>query len=274
MRSGSHEFINTGTFTKSGDGGTTTFDEDIFFRNRGMVNANNGTIDFRGGFAQTAGVTTLDGGTITDSASNLMTFAGGGINGSGTIMAGVNLDAVTVAPGFSPGVLHIAGNLVTSNATIFDMEIESAASFDQVIVDGTASLAGTMNIIVSNGFEPENISFDLITSMDGNSGTFGTFNPPGTAATATEFYNPNDYTVEFGSAPPPQTPPSGEPPRREQPPPPPPIVDDGPDEPLMFTPDLTPIVVVLIEQDDPDVPGEFDPDSPVSLLRSSLLQCL
>jgi len=63
------------------------------------------------------------------------------------------LNEGTVAPGNSPGTLTIAGNFTQTNTGTLQIQIASPAVFDQLIVGGTASLAGTLQVQSYGGYQ-------------------------------------------------------------------------------------------------------------------------
>src|SRR5205814_7394819 len=68
--------------------------------------------------------------------------------------------------------------------------------YDAIDVSGTASLAGTANIIHFGGFTPSaGDSFQVINAAGGRSGTFATVNAP-FASSYNTLYNPNDVTFQ------------------------------------------------------------------------------
>lgn len=161
---------NAGTFGKSVATGTTTVD--VPYSCAGILSAGSGVVHFTGGFTQTAGgETLLDGGAV--SASSTMNFNGGTVSGSGSIFANVS-NAATFDPGFSAGNLAITGTYTQTVAGDLDIEIGgliAGTQFDRVTSTGAASLNGTLNISLINGFEPmEGDSFVIMTygSRTGN----------------------------------------------------------------------------------------------------------
>ncbi len=144
-------FANAGTFQKSISTGTTLVDTD--FNNAGTVLANSGTIQFRH-LRQTDGVIDLNGGDIL--ADEDMELNGGALAGSGTITGTVRNNSGTVGPGHSPGKITIAGNYFQGADGVLNIEIGGGAptEYDQLEVTGAASLNGTLNVTLINGFRP------------------------------------------------------------------------------------------------------------------------
>lgn len=153
-------FTNNGTLLKS-SGGTTTLTPAL--QNSGTIQFLAGTLDAQGGFTQSAGLTQFNGGTLK---AQTMLVRGGKVGGSGTLIGNLQNDGGAVAPGFSPGTITINGNYTQSASGVLDMEIGGLAAgtqYDQMVVNGSATLGGTLNIVQYNGFTPgAGTSFQLI----------------------------------------------------------------------------------------------------------------
>jgi len=131
-----------------------------------------------------AGGTTINGGVLqVDNASGSATGTGsvtvnssGKLSGTGTI-AGNVLNRGIVSPGDSPGTLHLGGNFNQSSGGTLEIEIASLLSFDQLMVSGTASLGGTLDVILDGYTGHEGDIFTILTSSE-LIGDFGTFDLP------------------------------------------------------------------------------------------------
>jgi hypothetical protein len=137
------------------------------------INAPGATLDLSGTFQSGAG-------SVTVGSMNVL--AGGLLKGTGTLNGDVNNSAGTVSPGLSPGILTINGNYVQGASGTLNMEIggtiPGASGHDQLVVTGTATLGGTLNAGLINGFVPA--ATDSFTLLKANSvtGTFDTTNLP------------------------------------------------------------------------------------------------
>ena len=146
---------------------------------------NAGTVVVAGDFPvssylQTAGLTRLDGGSL---ASSSFYATGGTLAGTGTIFD-VQLTAATLAPGASPGILTITGNLTLGSGSVTQIEVQgtnpATPDFDQIIVSGTATLAGTLQVTLLNGFVPDKSGSPLsFLTYASASGDFSPKNLPG-----------------------------------------------------------------------------------------------
>jgi YVTN family beta-propeller protein len=100
---------------------------------------------------------TITGGTFTNVAAG--NFPPGVISGEGILdVTGTAFsNAGSVAPGFSPGVLSLAGNYGGTRTGLLDIELGGSTAgteYDRLQVSGVAALGGVLNITLINGFTP------------------------------------------------------------------------------------------------------------------------
>ncbi len=104
-------------------------------------------------YGQTAGTTTVTG---TLSSNETVSLTGGTLAGTGTIAANLS-NGGTVIPGsasgsvpFAPGVLTVSGNYTqTSNGELSVDLAGTGSSYSQLLVTGTAALAGNLSITLN-----------------------------------------------------------------------------------------------------------------------------
>jgi len=147
------------------------------FATSGTVSVAAGTTLTRSGpYTQNAGTTVLVGGTL--SATGGVDLQGGSLTGSGTISANVT-NGAQVSPGSSTGKLSVNGNYTQSHDGALTIEIGGTVAgnqLDQLTVSGTATLDGTLNIVLLGEYRPTlNTSFEVLT-YGGRSGDFATTN--------------------------------------------------------------------------------------------------
>jgi hypothetical protein len=147
-------------------------------------------------------------GSVTGSINLL---AGGTLKGTGTIVGNVTNNGGTVSPGASPGTLTISGNYVQGPAGVLSMDIAgplAGVEYDQLLVSGTATLDGTLNTSLINGFVPvSGQTFTFIEAAGGITGTFATINQP-VGALFNSFYGLTTFefiAASSGAAPAPIT---------------------------------------------------------------------
>lgn len=166
---------NLGTLTQGGsltifDGGEFTHNgiANIFgtLTNNGTVTVNSGktlTIEVGGEFTHNDTINIL--GTLTNNG----TFNNNGLlTGSGTIdgdASFTNPASGILSPGNSPGCLNFGTNF-TNDGTL-DIELDDGTAcddFDQIVVDGDATINDTINISFINNNEPNESTFTILTA--------------------------------------------------------------------------------------------------------------
>ena len=173
---GGGSFANAGTFRKSGGAATTSFA--VPFTNSGAVEAFAQTIAFSSGFTQTAGSTTLNGGTIT--CPTPLILQGGSFRGAGTTPASV-IASGTTSPGLSPAILGVGGNWTESPSSSFTVELGGltpGAQHDRLDVAGTAGIDGALTAVLIAGYTPVAGDAFTVLTFGARSGTFATTQLP------------------------------------------------------------------------------------------------
>ena len=146
------------------------------------------------------GTIKLENGTI-DAAAGI-DINGGELIGSGTITGAIRNNGGIVAPGFSPGKITINGDYTQGADGVLNIEIggtEAGTGYDQLRVVGTATLGGTLNLALINGFVPR--LGDVFEIIDPNavSGSFAQINAEGFGVQAN--YAAGGITVTVTSVP-------------------------------------------------------------------------
>jgi hypothetical protein len=142
------------------------------------VDAGNTLNVLSGVYAQSGGVTLVDGRLNNTGAYNLTS---GTLKGTGTVSGGVDNTGGMVAPGDPPGTLDITGNYTQGTGGTLDIGLggTAASQFDVLAASGSANLAGTLDVTLLNGFTPmTGETFTILTAGSGVSGTFPTVDAP------------------------------------------------------------------------------------------------
>lgn len=168
----------TGSFTLQNGATLTTAVSPL--TNQGTVTVgNNSTLTVNGaGYRQTAGTTTLIGGTITTGAP--LDLQGGVLMGVGTVNGGVT-NAGRVVPGLPLGTLTVNGAYTQTATGVLDFDIGGTTAspvLDLLAVSGSASLDGTVNVANINGFTPEPGQTLTPFTYANRAGDFATINLP------------------------------------------------------------------------------------------------
>jgi pectate lyase len=99
------------------------------------------------------------------------------VNQGGTLAPGDSIgDTSTNTAPVNIGQTHVVGNLTLSAGSL-QIELASLASFDKVLVDGLATLGGSLNISTLAGFTPANGNSWQIMSAGSFAGQFSSITP-------------------------------------------------------------------------------------------------
>lgn len=199
--------INIGT---SASGGTLTTGTGFFtIKKTGTVTV--GGSSTTGSLIANTNVV-IDGGLLQVSAGsgvllasgNTMTLSNAGtLKGSGNVFGNV-VNGGVVAPGLSPGTLPINGNYIQNSTGVLQIELSSIASFDRLLVNGAASLSGTLAVSLIDGFVPAaGNTFDIL-DWGTRNGTFDTLQLPALAIglqwNISQLYTSGVVSVSVGAA--------------------------------------------------------------------------
>jgi hypothetical protein len=117
-------FLNTGLIRKTQGAGTFNIGNGLSFDNQGTVDVRSGTLALPNNFVNN-----------------------GRLMGTGTFTAtGSIVNAGHVAPGASAGTLTIGTSFTQTAAGFLDIELESLASHDLLLVNGPVTLGGTLAV--------------------------------------------------------------------------------------------------------------------------------
>ncbi len=125
-----------------------------------------GTLDL-GGSHGIDGITEVRGGTLAVNGSLLSAIqvqSGATLGGAGSVGSVLINSGGTLAPGNSIGTLNVAGDLIFSPGSVYQVETDAAGNADQVLVSGLASLAGTVQVLAENGTYAPATSYDILSA--------------------------------------------------------------------------------------------------------------
>ena len=108
---------------------------------------------------------------------NVAVQAGGTLAGHGTVGGNVT-NGGTVAPGGTIGTLTVSGNYTQGVGDTLAIEASPITS-SQLVVSGSASLAGTLALTFDPGVYMVGTQYTLLTAAGGVTGTFGTLTQGG-----------------------------------------------------------------------------------------------
>jgi RHS repeat-associated protein len=124
----------------------------------------------------------LGGGTAWAPGQNAtaVNIQGGTLSGSGTIYGNVT-NAAVMDLGGAPATLQINGNYTQTAAGALNLKVggsNSGSGYDQIHVGGTATLDGTLNVSLINGFGASGGQVFNLINFAGSNGGFATVNLP------------------------------------------------------------------------------------------------
>jgi hypothetical protein len=185
-------FNNAGIFRKSAGSGTSELQ--VLFNNSGTVNVQSGTLKLHplnntGNVAiaagttlfvteiytQTAGATTLNGGSLNSGYT--VNINGGALSGSGTVNANV-ANAGQVSPGSPLGLLNIQGNYTQTapgDLHILLGGLTPGTQYDQLEVANSITLGATLHVALVAGYMPHVNDTFTILKNDSGGAVAGTF---------------------------------------------------------------------------------------------------
>ena len=179
MNGGVNErFVNTGNFIKDTAGTTTTMD--IPFTNDGTVDVIAGSLIFQQGMDNGEDVVIDLGGGTLDPGETLNLESGDSLIGSGTLAATL-VSSGTVSPGDSPGNITVQGDYTQQSAGVLEIQLggtTAGTEYDQLTVTGTATMAGTLNVSMIDGFIPQVGDSFTVLPYGSRSGGFNALNLP------------------------------------------------------------------------------------------------
>jgi YD repeat-containing protein len=147
------------------------------FDNDGSVIVGNGSTFTATGDFSTSGVATVDGSLV---APDVSVTASGTLTGSGTVAGDVTSDGA-VNPGSSPGGLLISGDYAQTSTGATNIEVGGStpgSQYDQLLVSGSANLAGTLNVTLIGGFGPSVGQTFTVLTFGSHVGAFDAINLP------------------------------------------------------------------------------------------------
>ena len=194
---GVNAFNNFGTLSKVGGNNLVI---SVPFNNAGLVQIQQGTIQFNGPFTQSSAT-----GRIVMAGGNLyypgtLAIQGGSLEGNGNVVGDVQLYG-NLLPGQSAGALTFIGSLALQSSTNTVVELGGTAmgAYDRINVMGPLTLGGSLQVSLTNGFTPApGTSFDILDwgTLSGNFSTVQLPPLPGTLSwNTTQLYSTGVLSV-------------------------------------------------------------------------------
>jgi hypothetical protein len=183
-------FVNQGTIELTSEGGFGN--ATVTVNNGTLTNATGGVIrvlegtggsrrlsanlDNRGTLFVMAGTTLNMNGVMLNASSGIL---GGG--GTSDFASATVTNEGTVAPGTSPGILSVSGNLPHSTGSRFEAEIgglTAGTEHDQLVLANPVTFDGTIRAALINGFFPKKDDAFTVLTYPSRTGSFTTLDNP------------------------------------------------------------------------------------------------
>jgi hypothetical protein len=152
-----------------------------FIQSSGTITVNSGaTLDLEGSVTFSGGLLAMNGGTL-ELASTLDILSGATLAGAGTIDGSVdNSGDISLGAPFARGALTVTGNYTQESSGTLNITLDSQTitDGDGLVIDGTASLAGTFNATLAGGYTPTSGDVFELLESSGITGSFGSINLP------------------------------------------------------------------------------------------------
>ncbi|OPZ24255.1 MAG: hypothetical protein BWZ02_02901 [Lentisphaerae bacterium ADurb.BinA184] len=167
-------WVNAGNTTVT-PGAGATWTVGVFTSNEGSLTVQGGVLEFQADVSSSGTLTVHANQTLAVTGATLTNS--GTLEGSGTmdVQAGVFDNAGVLAPGSSPGVFHVLGDVNLTGAGSLQIELvgpTAGTQHDQVAVSGTVNVNGRLDLATRDGYEPQIGDEFAIVTYGGHAGEF------------------------------------------------------------------------------------------------------
>lgn len=141
----------------------------------------NNALNLGGNTLTKLGAGTMDINNVLNTGGGSVLVAAGTLSGSGGVAGDLENSGATLAPGNSPGTFSVGGNYTQESHASLEIELGGMAASSQhdvLIVGGTASLAGKLDVVLWQDFEPSGGDYFSIFQFTQVTNTFDLVNLP------------------------------------------------------------------------------------------------
>ena len=147
-----------------------------------------GNNTYTGGTAVLAGTLAVNGSV----AGNVAVGSAGTLGGNGTIFGSV-VNAGTLAPGNSIGLLTVNGSYTQAAGSTYQVEVNNAGQGDRINVGGAAAIqGGTVQVLAAAGSYANSTTYTIVRATGGVGGTYAGVTSNFAFLTPTLSYDAND----------------------------------------------------------------------------------
>ena len=160
----------------------------------GLAKQGLGTLNLSGNSTYTGGTAVLAGTLAVNGsiAGNVAVGSAGTLGGNGTIGGSV-VNAGTLAPGNSIGLLTVNGSYVQAAGSTYQVEVNNAGQGDRLNVGGAASIqGGTVQVLAASGSYANSTTYTIVRATGGVSGTYSGVSSNFAFLTPSLSYDAND----------------------------------------------------------------------------------
>ncbi len=177
---GTLTFNNDGSLIKSAGMGESAISSQgagcvLAFNNNGAIDVQKGALRFDLGFTST-GTINIGKDASLNVTTSLLLLQGGSLTGTGSYYGNL-INSGVISPGASAGILTLNGTYIQVSPGAIRIELGGlvpGTQYDQLKINGNASLDGELQISYINGFIPVAGNSFLIISFQSHSGSFQT----------------------------------------------------------------------------------------------------
>ena len=154
-----------------------------------VIKTQPGTLEFTAANTYDGGTTVSAGRLLANNATGSAFGTGDVVVASGATLGGTGFIGTTadksnvlvstgghLAPGVAAGKLSVAGDVTWQTGSFFDVDfagLTPVSQFDQLTIDGAATLSGTIKVSLLEGFAPAvGDSFPILSATGAVTGTF------------------------------------------------------------------------------------------------------
>jgi hypothetical protein len=141
----------------------------------------NNALNLGGNTLTKLGAGTMDINNVLNTGGGSVLMAAGTLSGSGGVAGDLENSGATLAPGNSPGTFSVSGDYTQASDASLEIElggVAASAQHDVLVVGGTASLAGALDVVLWQDFEPERGDYFSIFQFTSVNNTFDLVNLP------------------------------------------------------------------------------------------------